>query len=153
MAHLTLVPAALAKEGATFRFRGANDGEECQGCPYRRLCFALDSGRTYRVAALRDVTHPCNLHEGRRVRVAEVEEVGFATSLESHLLRGTATTWSAVPCGRPDCGHYALCHPVGALAGARHAILETGPAILCPAGYTLTRVVLKPLPKDAVTGS
>lgn len=143
---LTLVPEPLAAPGYRFTFRGANAGEECQGCPFQKLCFGLDPGRRYEVRQLRDVVHPCGLHEGGRVRVAVVEEVSFPTTLETRLLRGTAASWTPIPCGRPECPQYALCHPAGTQPGARHAIVGTHEAVECPAGFAITKVDLKRMP-------
>ncbi len=143
MAKLTLVPLA-AKKGSRFRFAGPNKGEECVGCPYQKLCFGLEPHHAYEVVALRDLTHPCNLHDGGRVRVAQVEEVPFRSSIETRHLRGTAAPWEAIPCGMPECPTYALCHPVGTAPG-RHQIVKAGAALPCPAGFELTRVELKPM--------
>jgi hypothetical protein len=143
---LTLVPETLAQPGRRFAFRGPNPGEECKGCPYQKLCFGLAPGHTYAVTAVRDVTHPCALHEGGRVRVALVEASDFATSVETRLLRGTAATWTPVPCGRPDCANYGLCHPVGPAAGARYEVAAQEGGLPCPAGFDLTKVRLKALP-------
>jgi len=143
---LTLVPEGLAQPGFSFTFRGPNRGEECQGCPVQKLCFNLEPGLHYRVTAVRDVRHPCNLHDEGRVRVVQVEEAPFMTSLETKHLRGTAATWSPVPCGMPECPQNSLCHPVGPVAGARCEIVEDGGTMTCPAGFDIHRVALKRLP-------
>lgn len=140
---LTLVPEPLARAGYRFTFRGANPGDECDGCPFQKLCFGLQPGHRYQITGLRDVTHPCALHDGDRVRVALVEDVPFESTLETRLLRGTAAAWVPVPCGRPECASYGLCHPVGPQPGARHAIVGQAGPMACPAGYELTRVSLR----------
>ena len=140
---LTLVPDTLARRGWGFTFAGANPGPECVGCPFQKLCFGLEPGHAYTVTSLRGVTHPCALHDGGKVHVVTVEETDFASSLETRLLRGTAATWSPIPCGRPDCGNYGLCHPVAATAGARHEVTRQEGNLPCPAGYELTKVRLK----------
>ncbi len=149
---LTLVPDTVAAPGYRFRFLGPNPGDECQGCPFQRICFGLEPGRAYEVQAVRDVTHPCALHDEGRVRVVEAVEVPVATSLETRLLRGTAAVWNPAPCGRPACREYGFCHPIGPVAGAHHEIVAQEGAMACPAGYDLTRVQIRPLAKDAVTG-
>jgi uncharacterized protein len=142
---LTLVPTTLAAPGFRFTFAGANPGEECKGCPFQRLCFGLAPGHAYEVTALREVTHPCALHESGRVRVVEVREASFPTTLESRLLRGTAATWAPIPCGQPQCPQWKLCHPVGPVGGRRHEITAQGGEVPCPAGFDLTRVELRPM--------
>ncbi len=145
MGNLTLVPEGLAAHGYRFTFVGANKGPECEGCPFQRLCFNLTPGTTYEVTELRDVTHPCNLHDGDRVRVVQAVPTAFPTSLERKLLRGTAATWKPIPCGRPECPRYKLCHPVGPIAGAHYEIAATHGKIECPVGYDLEEVALRPI--------
>lgn len=140
---LTLVPDGLAARGFRFTFAGPGQAEECAGCPVRRLCLGLDPGRTYEVQALRDVRHPCALHEGGRVRVVQAEEAAFPATLERRHLRGTAAPWAPPDCGRPECPNWALCHPVGHSAGERHAIVAQQGAVECPAGFDLERVALR----------
>jgi uncharacterized protein len=145
MAQLTLVPAALAEPGRRFTFAGPNLGDECKGCPFQKLCFGLQPGRTYEVATLRDVSHPCALHDDGKVRVVTVDEVPFTASLERTHLRGTAAPWAPPPCRKPSCKNWAVCNPVGHARGARHAIVAQAGALDCPAGYDLERVELKPM--------
>lgn len=140
---LTLVPADLARPGHRFTFRGANSGEECRGCPFKRLCFGLEPGRTYLVRTVRDVVHPCGLHDPGKVRVVEVEQASVATTVETRLLRGTAVAWTPVDCGMPECRNFGLCHPVGPEPGTPHAVTKSGGAVDCPMGYDLTRVELR----------
>jgi uncharacterized protein len=145
---LTLVPEPLARVGYRFVFAGPNPGDECDGCPYQRICFGLEPGRAYEVVALRDVIHPCALHDSNRVQVAEVEERPFWSSVEAKRVRGTATAWTPIACGRPQCVNWALCHPIGPSAGAKHEIVEDAGDLPCPAGYELRRVALRKLAKN-----
>ncbi len=140
---LTLVPESSASVGARFRFLGPNKGEECKGCPFQKLCFGLAPGHDYQVTAVRGVSHPCGLHDGGKAHVIEVAETSFASSLETRHLRGTAAAWAPVACGRPACPSYGLCHPVGAKAGARHAIETNEGPLPCPAGFDLVKVRLR----------
>jgi uncharacterized protein len=133
----------LAQPGYRFTFQGPNAGDECKGCPFQKLCFGLKPGHRYQVAALRDVRHPCALHEPGKVRVVTVEEVPFTSSLERRHLRGTAAPYTPVPCRRPSCKNWALCHPVGITPGVRHAIVAQEGVLECPAGYDLERVQLR----------
>lgn len=143
MPELTLVPEAMAQPGRRLTFAGPNAGEDCAGCPFRALCFRLEPGRRYEVTGLREVWHPCRLHDGDRVRVAEVREVPILTSIEDRHLRGTAASWAPVACGRPQCPRYGFCHPQGLKQGARHQIVATGAAIECPAGFDLHEAQLR----------
>jgi uncharacterized protein (UPF0179 family) len=145
VALLTLVPDALAAKGYRFTFAGPNPGDECDGCPFQKLCFGLQPGRSYEVKAARPATHPCALHDEGKVRAVEVQEVPFAATVERRHLRGTAAPWTAPPCGRPDCANWKLCHPVGHSAGARHAIVAQKGKVECPAGFDLEQVELRPM--------
>lgn len=140
---LTLVPVQLARPGYRFAFTGPNAGEECRDCPFQKLCFGLAPGHVYEVTRVRDVEHPCNLHEPGRVRVVEVQQTAFTSTVERRRLRGTAATWTPIPCGRPDCAHWALCHPVGPAQGASYAIEEVGETVACPARFDIARVRLR----------
>ena len=148
MARLTLVPPSMAEPGRRFTFRGpnvppGNSGEECAACPFQKLCFGLDPGHSYQVKAARAVTHPCELHDGGKVQVVEVEEAPFESSLERRHLRGTAATWKPIACGKPECPSYGFCHPQGTVAGGRHQIVEAGEALECPAGFDLVKAKLR----------
>lgn len=145
MASLTLVPEAYAAKGSRFTFAGPNAGTECAACPFQKLCFGLKPGHAYQVAARREVTHPCALHDGGRVRVVQVEEASFPATLERRHLRGTAAPWEAPNCRKPSCKNWALCHPAGHQEGARHAVVAQKGAVVCPAGFDLERVELKPM--------
>lgn len=140
---LTLVPSTLAAKGYRFTFAGPNKGIECAACPFQKLCFGLDPGRRYEVKATRDLQHPCELHEEGKVRVVQVEEMPFTSTIERHHLRGTAAPWTPPDCKRPDCENWSLCHPVGHAVGARHAITDQQGAVECPAGFDLEKVDLK----------
>lgn len=140
---LTLVPSTLARKGHRFTFNGPNKDIECAACPFQKLCFGLAAGRTYEVVALREVQHPCELHDEGKVRVVEVAEVDFPSTVERVHLRGTAAAWAPIPCARPACKDWALCHPAGHAAGAKHAITGQLGRVECPAGYDLEKVTLR----------
>jgi len=140
---LTLVPTAMSRKGLGFTFR-AEGGEECRGCPFRKLCFGLEPGHRYEVTTVRPVTHPCALHDGGKVHVVEVAEAPFPSSLEVRHLRGTAASWAPIACGMPECANYSLCHPVGPRPGRHEIVAEEG-RLECPAGFDLAKVRLKPL--------
>lgn len=140
---LTLVPSTLATKGYRFTFNGPNKDIECAACPFQKLCFGLTPGRKYEVQAVRDVKHPCELHDEGKVRVVEVVEVDFTSTLERVHLRGTAAPWTPIPCARPTCVNWNLCHPVGPSAGARHAITRQLGGVDCPAGYDIEKVTLR----------
>ncbi|HUR62658.1 MAG TPA: UPF0179 family protein [Candidatus Thermoplasmatota archaeon] len=142
---LTLVPDTLARRGLGFFVPGGAVPTECQGCPLQKLCLGLAPGQRYVVSALREVVHPCALHEGGKVRVVEVAPAAFPTTVETRLLRGTAATWTPVPCGMASCANWALCHPVGPKPGLRNQIVASEGAVACPAGFELTKVQLKPM--------
>ena len=140
---LTLVPSTLAAKGHRFTFAGPNKGIECAACPFTKLCFGLEPGRRYEVKQVREVQHPCELHDEGKVRVVVAEEVPFTATLERKHLRGTAAPWEGPDCKRPSCKNWALCHPVGPVAGARHAIVKQHGAVECPVGFDLEKVDLK----------
>ncbi|MGB1586009.1 MAG: UPF0179 family protein [Thermoplasmatota archaeon] len=138
---LGLAPDLLATPGYRFTATGG-PYEECDGCPVQKLCFAPEAGRHMEVKAVRSVVHPCNLHEGG-MRVVELDEASFATTLEAKRLRGTAATYSPPDCGHPTCPNWKLCHPVGPTRDVRYAVESVGEAVDCPMHYNLKRVHIK----------
>ncbi len=139
MEGLTLVPLGQAKAGAKFWFTGPND-EECQGCPFQKLCFNLSPGQRYEVTEVRDVRHPCRLHDEDKVQVVKVRPVGFTSTVESKRLRGTAVTWTPIPCGYAECPNWRLCHPTGPMAGERRSVVGDAKPLACPMHYDLQKV-------------
>ncbi len=144
MAELTLVPAGLARTGYRFTFMGDADDEACHGCPVRQVCFRLEAGRRYEVVEVRDVRHPCGLHDEDKVAVCKVEPVAFTSTVETKSLRGTAVTWKPIPCGFPECPNNPICHPTG-LPSGRHVVDKEHGALECPMHYQLTRVTMRRL--------
>lgn len=142
---LTLVPLHMASEGARFRFQGDPKAMECEGCPVRSLCFRLEPGHAYEVETVRDVRHPCELHDEGTVAVVQVAEVPFQSSVPAKDLRGTATHWTPPPCGMPECPRYGFCHPRGPQVGAKMEIVHVGDAMECPAGLDLREATLRPM--------
>ncbi len=145
MEGLTLVPVELAKPGYRFTFLGPNKGIECAGCPVQKLCFNLQAGAMYEVMEVRNVRHPCELHDEGRVAAVKVQRAGFQTSLAPKHLKGTAATWTPIDCGYPECKNWKLCHPMGVAPGVRYAIDKVGKKIDCPMNYDIKVVDLKPM--------
>lgn len=138
---LSLAPDLHARVGHRFTAVGG-PFEECEGCPVQKMCFSVEAGRHYEVQALRDVVHPCNLHEGG-MRVVEVDEAPFESALETKRLRGTAASFVPVDCGNPECANWNLCHPVGPQRDVRYGIEAIGDDVDCPMDYKLKRVRLR----------
>lgn len=138
---LGLAPDLLARPGFRFTATGG-PFDECEGCPVQKLCFGVEAGRHYEVTDLRDVVHPCAVHEGG-MRVVQLQEAAFDTTLETKRLRGTAAAFSPPDCGNPSCTLWAVCHPVGPTRDVRYAIEEVGDDVACPMHYKLKRVRLR----------
>ncbi|MGB1698118.1 MAG: UPF0179 family protein [Thermoplasmatota archaeon] len=138
--NLTLVPTVLAKEGYRYTNHGDQNAEECDGCPVRTLCFKTPPGH-YEVDTVRDVKHPCKLHEGT-MQVCTVKEIPITTSLEAKHLKGTAANWAPIPCGYPECDRFQLCHPQ--TPAGHMEIVSVGEAIPCPMRYDIKEVQLRP---------
>ncbi len=143
MEGLTLVPLDQAKPGARFWFNGPND-DECKGCPFQKLCFNLEIGQHYEVTEVRDLRHPCQLHDEGTVQVVKVKPIGFTSTVETKKLRGTAVTWTPIPCGFPECKNWSLCHPTGPQPGQRRAVVSEPEPLACPMHYDLQKVTFSP---------
>ncbi len=140
MAQVTLLGTLLAKPGLTYIV--GRPGPECEPCAFKALCHNLPVGHRYRVARVREVTHPCAVHEGP-VRVIEVEPARFETTFVGRgAVAGSTAQFQEKGCGRPDCPSWAVCHPPGLPPGLRVRLLEDRDAPACPAGLTLRRFVV-----------
>jgi uncharacterized protein (UPF0179 family) len=138
VAQITLVGERQAIEGHEFVYRGPQPA--CRECRVKAVCLNQDLGRRYRVAHVREVSHPCLLNE-ERVRVVEVEPAPPACSLPVQVaVEGAIVGYEPLVCANAACPNFRLCHPVGVDPGQRVRVGEVGPELDCPLGYTIVPV-------------
>lgn len=137
---ITLVPRALAEEGAEFYYMGPL---ECEGCKLRGVCFNLEEGARYRVVAVRGQEHACPELEDETVVATEVEKVPTPAILpKKGLLEGVTVTFTESKCTNIGCRHWPLCHPVGKTGGTKCNVVRMGEDVDCPEGERLAYVDL-----------
>ncbi len=133
--QITLVGERQAQPGHEFIYRGPQP--ECGPCKVRAACLNQDLGRRYRITRVRKMAHPCLLNE-ERVRVVEVEPVPPDCSLSARAgVEGAVLAYEKIICANAACPNYRLCHPIGIEPGMRIRLVEIGPELVCPLGYSL----------------
>jgi len=133
--QITLVGERQAQAGHEFIYRGPQP--ECTPCKVRSACLNQDLGRRYRITRVRDVSHPCLLNE-ERARVVEVEPIPPDCSLSARVgVEGAVLAYEKIVCSNGACPNFRLCHPVGVEPGMRIRVVELGPELECPLGYSL----------------
>ncbi|MEK6987141.1 MAG: UPF0179 family protein [Candidatus Thermoplasmatota archaeon] len=136
--HITLVGERQATVGREFVYRGPQP--ECRDCKVKAACLNQELGRRYRIAATRDVTHPCLLNE-ERARVVEVEPAPPECSVPVRAaVEGAGLAYEKLICANAACPNYRTCHPIGIEPGMRLTIREIGHELDCPLGYEITPV-------------
>lgn len=135
MVQITLVGEGQATVGREFVYRGPQP--ECRPCKVKAVCLNQDLGRRYRITKVRGVRHDCILNEGQ-ARVVEVEPAPPECSIASRTaVEGAVRAYEKIVCANAACLNYRTCHPVGIEPGARMRILEVGPELDCPLGYSI----------------
>lgn len=135
MAEVTLVGEGQAIPGREFVYRGPQPA--CRPCKVRAACLNQELGRRYRIQKVRDVRHECLLNEGR-ARVVEVEPSPPACSVAARTaVEGAVLAFEQLVCANTACPNFRTCHPVGIDPGARIRILDVGPELDCPLGYSI----------------
>jgi len=133
--QITLVGERQAKAGHEFVYRGPQP--ECGPCKVRGACLNQVVGHRYRIQRVREVFHPCLLN-GERARVVEVEPVAPDCSLPSRAaIEGAVLAYEKIVCANTVCPNFPSCHPMGIEPGTRIRVLEVGPELECPLGYSL----------------
>lgn len=135
MAQITLVGDGQAVAGHEFVYRGPQP--ECRPCKVKAACLNQELGRRYRIMKVRNVRHDCLLNEGQ-ARVVEVELAPPECSIASRTaVEGAIQAYETIVCANAACPNYRTCHPIGIEPGARMRILEVGPELDCPLGYSI----------------
>ncbi|AEH24003.1 UPF0179 family protein [Pyrococcus yayanosii] len=118
---ITLVGEKLAKPGLEFIYYGP--AEPCKTCRLARVCTGnLEPGRRYKIVRVRNIEHPCPLHEGK-VRVVEVVEPAIEVAVEPRLaIVGSKIKLSFVDCDDPEKAE--LVRPEGLFEGDTVKILD-----------------------------
>ncbi len=137
---ITLLSESQAQVGKEFVFLGPQ--LECKECRLKGICFNLEKGASYRVVAVRNQKHPCELNEGE-VHVVEVERITRPAAVEKkYAVEGSKISFQPADCGQIGCPNYRRCNPVGMDAGAKVEIKTVGAKAECPLGQSRVLVDL-----------
>ncbi len=140
---LTLVGVKQAKKGAKFVHIG--HAKLCEDCELFKVCIGnLEPNRIYQIIDIRNIEHPCKIHEDG-VRVVEVEYSNIKAVLEAkQAIPGATITYSPIGCDFYHCPHIDICKPSGLFEGDKCIIEEVLEKIdECRAGKALRVVTLK----------
>ena len=141
MVHVTLVGLKQAKKDMVFVFKGPL--LECRDCKYKQVCFNLEEGKRYKVTAIRDATHECEIHEGG-VRAVEVEVIPFEGAISGRMvLEGSIVPLDDKGCGNRGCPHFRMCHPPDKKIGNKFKIIKVLGAVECPEDRRVTKCLLE----------
>ncbi|MHA2370185.1 MAG: UPF0179 family protein, partial [Candidatus Hodarchaeales archaeon] len=128
-----------AKEGYRFIYLGSTS--QCEACRLQGVCLTnLESGRLYEVVSVRDVAHPCAVHD--RVVTVTVHEPAHEVAVRSRVaIPGSTLTWSDSQCDQVLCENYSsLCKPEYLHPGDRLHIKGKNGVVACPQGVKLTKI-------------
>ncbi|MEM1657540.1 MAG: UPF0179 family protein [Candidatus Jordarchaeales archaeon] len=139
---LTLVGSMQAKIG--FRFVHYGSAEPCNSCQLKKVCIEnLEPGRIYEVVNVRELTHPCTLHENG-VRAVEVILSVVPAALEpKQAVKGATIVYRDVECAY-NCTNIDVCKPSALKPGDRCIVEEVNGNIVCPMGKSMKVVLLRP---------
>ncbi|MGQ4834541.1 MAG: UPF0179 family protein [Candidatus Asgardarchaeia archaeon] len=146
MAITTLIGKALAKKGNKFLYVG--DTMVCKNCEYYKVCQEnLERKRVYEIVDVKNVEHPCNLHDGGSVVLVEVKEAEIETLIPSKkAIEGGITEFSPVDCTDINCKEYReLCQPLGLFKGDKVQIVKVLEKISCGKGKSFSKVIVRRL--------
>ncbi len=141
---ITLIGKKIAKKGTVFMHCGP--AKECKTCRFRGTCVeSLKEGRMYIIKNVKDSEQSCPIHEGRKVKVVEVDEAKITALVDSKgAFEGSMLSFNQPECD-VDCKHKDLCFPEGLYNDDKCKIIKNlGKSnISCEKGYDLSKVILK----------
>lgn len=142
MGTITLASISMSREGAVFRYVGM--AEECSECGLKEICHKLSPGRFYKVTKVRDVIHPCKVHDGDQVKVVEVEEMPLEMSIpQRKALEGALISLDEEDCPNTWCDNHFLCAVPDDIKGKKVAVKEVKELLECPRGLKLLRSIVE----------
>lgn len=143
---ITLIGVKLAKKNRTFLFLGANP--ECEKCDpaLKSVCLDnLEQGLIYEIIEVRNIHHPCVVHENG-VQVVEVQRVPIQAALDAkQIYEGATISYRFTDCDDLSCPNYKYCKPLGIIREGKYKITQIlgNLPVLCRRGKSLKLVKLK----------
>lgn len=141
---ITLIGKKIAKKGLVFMHCGA--APECEECRFKGTCVdSLEEGRLYIIRNVKDAEQKCQLHEGQKVKVVEVDKANIKALVDSkRAFEGSMISIKSPEC-EETCEMHEMCFPEGLYDGDKCKIVKTlgRPSKKCTRGYDLNTVILK----------
>jgi len=140
---ITLIGEKLAKKGLTFMYQ--RPAKACEDCRYKSVCIdPLETGRIYKIKEVKDIVHTCPIHEGRKVKVVEVEKADIEALIDAKMaFEGSVVLFETPECDE-ECNMRSLCFPEGIRASDKCKIKKNlGKVDECKKGYKLNKVLLE----------
>jgi uncharacterized protein len=141
---ITLIGKKIAKKGLVFMHCGP--AKECETCRFRGTCVeSLKEGRMYIIRNIKDSEQSCSIHEGRKVKVVEVDEANITALVDSRgAFEGSMLSFNPPECD-VDCKMRDLCFPAGLYMDDKCKIVKNlgKSPTKCSKGYDLSKVILK----------
>ncbi len=141
---ITLIGKKIAKKGLVFMHCGA--APECEECRFKGTCVdSLEEGRLYIIRNVKDAEQKCQLHEGQKVKVVEVDKANIKALVDSkRAFEGSMISIKSPEC-EETCEMHEMCFPEGLYEGDKCKIVKTlgRPSKKCVRGYDLNTVILK----------
>jgi len=140
---ITLIGIRLAKPGLEFVYEGPLP--ECEVCKVRKACHNLQTGKRYRITAVRlSSKHECQVHRDGACAV-DVIESPLVALVNADMAIVNSTIHYTVGCAKKDCRSHELCNPDGIIEGEKYLVSEllgNAPDI-CEKGRNLKLVELR----------
>lgn len=137
---LTLLPKNLAKPG--FSFVAGKGNNECKECRFYKTCVEnLKPGRIYTVSSVRNIEHPCKIHDSG-VKIVEVNESQIEAAIPKKFAIEGATGIFSFSCNE-RCQYHDFCVPDGIKIGDKFHIITIKEKLECPLGNNILRITLK----------
>jgi len=142
---VTLIGIKLARLNQKFLFLGA--APDCANCTpsLKSVCIDnLEPGSLYIIVNIRNIHHPCKIHEGG-VIVVEVQKAPVTAAVESKMaFEGATISYSLKNCKQTTCSNFKYCHPVGLTKSGKYKIRKVFGALEpCMKGHHLKLVELE----------
>lgn len=142
---VTLIGKHLARPGVEFVYNG--ELLECEGCKVQRVCNNLETGKRYRILAVRSQTlHECRLHQDGALAVEVIDSPLIALIPAERAIVNSTIVFEPI-CSIETCKSNELCSPEGIINGDRYVVGEVlgNAPEECEKGKILKLVELRPI--------
>jgi uncharacterized protein (UPF0179 family) len=142
MGRITLYPSITAAPGVVFVYLG--EAPECIDCKVRAICHGLKQGHRYRIVKDREKEHPCQVHEGDKVKVVEYEELPMEIAIPGRkAIEGAIISIEDDICPVGICPAHLLNRRARITSGTKVKVISLLEEIDCPGGKKMKRAIIE----------